>query len=301
MRGDTPRGVPQALREGVVRGLRSARRLEHEPEQVVGLARRGVRVASRLAGDRRAQVSLGLVEPPRPQPSLAECDVATRVERVAAQQFLPIRLRRARGVTNLREVHAREIELVGRGDLVRRRQCGRTLDRLGSRALGGGASEEFHTGIRHDQFDRPGRGELDAGDQRRTRRGRRGRLPHELAHFVEQHRVESRPLASGDDTDLDRAVSFLSVGRREAHSDLGTRLLHRTDVMQRVPVLAEGLRLSRGEVREVGLIVGVRRRPSARCTARHRRSGCRPRLGRTAHCPRSTASFPARRDGRRRA
>ena len=196
-----PCGVPQALRDGVVGAVAVAARHEHEAEQVVGVAGGGVRVAACLAGDRRAQVPLGVVEAAGAQAALAERDVAAGVERVAAQQLLPVRLGRAGRVPVLGEVQSGEVELVRRGDGLRRGQLGRRLDGVRARTLGRGAAQQFGTGIRDHELDRPGCRELDPRAQRRTRRDSRRRLPHHGADRVAQLGVQGGPLASRGDAD----------------------------------------------------------------------------------------------------
>ena len=169
-RGVEPRAVPHRDTEGSPSVGEAPLPGKDDAEPVVRLAVAGVRVASRDALDRRAQVPLGLRQASVVLPARGQGDVRAGVARVSSQRLLPVRLGRSRRVPVLGEVDARQVQLVGGVDAGRLGGLGRLLGRCRLVGVLGGAGPP-----RHEHLT------VVLDDQLALRRGDRG-LDGELVH-----------------------------------------------------------------------------------------------------------------------
>lgn len=171
--------------------------------------------------------------------------------RIAAQCFFPVRLRIERGVVELLDAQAGEVELLGGLDLARRR---RVVHRAGLRVGTRGRGPEGHERL----------SVAEHGLQIvRTRSIRQGNLVDIGMARVDGHRLLEHDLARCRQPD-----SRLRVGRRrreaepclpahnlQVHRGVKVRVLHPADGAEGIPVHRERPRLERLEPGIVWLVV----------------------------------------------
>ena len=195
-RRTAPRLVPPRLAPRLVGLVRATGAREHLAEAEGRLAVAGVRVQTGLAGERCAQVLLGLGVLPGPVAPRGQRQVRAVVALVAPQGLEPVRLGRPGRVPVLVEVHADEVQLVdgrdvgGRRGLLRRlghrrgavRRAGSPRDDLGAavldderQVLGSPGGVELARHARSDDPD-PSPPRPATASRRRVRSGAR-RLP----------------------------------------------------------------------------------------------------------------------------
>ncbi len=233
---------------------------EDQAEPVVGFAVAGVGVAGGEAGDGGAQVLLRRFEAAVVLAAGGERGVAAGVAGVAAQRLFPVRFGRARGVAVLGQVEAGEVELVDRVDVGGRGRFGRGPGEFGVRAVAVGArapGDERLAFVLHGQFAVArlgGRVERGLVDVRRAGREVDGGLVQDpLARSQHDAGAGPRGGDGGGDADAGAVAAGLEV---EADGGLAGGLVDRAGLLDRVPVLGEGLGLAGFEVGEVGLVVG---------------------------------------------
>ena len=86
-----------------------------------------IRMAAGQPGDRFLEIRFGSIQAALFQRPPAHADIAAGVARIAAQRLVPIQLGRARGMAVLIEMLTGEIQLIGRGYLIRSKWLGRDL------------------------------------------------------------------------------------------------------------------------------------------------------------------------------
>ena len=195
-----PRAGPGRLAQGLVGLVEAARRPQGQAQPVQGLAIVGIGIKPGEGGDGGAKAVDGeLVFAPMTVPP-AQGGVRADISRLPTERLAPVILGPPGGVVVLSEVHAGQVQLLGRGDGGGRRGLARRAGSLARHLRPGNVGDKLApVGPRRQTEVRrfsPGR-ERDVVNEQRPARGQVGHvLPQELASRHQAHR--RRPLCARD-------------------------------------------------------------------------------------------------------